>query len=184
MFSHLIITDIANCGPLLLPLNVYTIINSNDTLEGSSTTFVCLTAHPETAAVVYTSICNEDGFWEPLPTDICQLGMYDNIFIITLSNFKKIYAVDKTSMITLAAISSTCVFIFTSIVFFLFGYMCGYRQKCRKSGEQIAANINPIYTPGHMHAEITTEQVDSVDLTKNEAYDLVNIGPGISRHGH
>ena len=86
-------------------------------------------------------------------------------------------------MITLAAISSTCVFIFTSIVFFLFGYMCGCRQKCRKSGEQIAANINPIYMPGHnMHAEITTEQVDSVDLTKNEAYDLLNIGT--SRNGH
>ena len=62
--------------------------------------------------------------------------------------------------------------------------MCGCRQKCRKSGEQIAANINPIYMPGHMHAEITTEQVDSVDLTKNEAYDLLNIGPGTSRLGH
>ena len=85
MCSHLIIvrlyTGIANCGPLLLPLNGYTIINSNDTLEGSSTTFVCLTAHPETAAVVYTSICNQAGFWEPLPTDICQLGMYMIIFL-------------------------------------------------------------------------------------------------------
>ena len=36
--------------------------------------------------------------------------------------------------------------------------------------------------PGHMHSEITTEEVDSVDLTKNEAYDLVNIGT--SHHGH
>ena len=85
-------------------------------------------------------------------------------------------------MITLAVISSTCVFIVTSIVFYLFGYMCGCRQKCRKSGKQIAANVNPIYMPGHMHAEITTEQVDSVDLTKNEAYDLLNIGT--SHHGH
>ena len=88
---------------------------------------------------------------------------------------------DKASTITPTAISSTCVFIFTSIVFFLFGYACGFRQKCRK---QIAANVNPIYEntmPGHMHAEITTEQVDSVDLTKNEAYDLLNIGT--SHHG-
>ena len=89
-------------------------------------------------------------------------------------------------MITLAAISSTCVFIFSSIVFFLFGYACGCRQKCtRKSGKQIAANVNPIPVyentmPGR--AEITTEQVDSVDLTKNEAYDLLNIGT--SHHGH
>ena len=89
---------------------------------------------------------------------------------------------DKASTITLTAVSSTCVFIFTFILFFLFGYACGFRQKCRK---QIAANVNPIYEntmPGHMHAEITTDQVDSVDLTKNEAYDLVNIGT--SRHGH
>ena len=59
--------------------------------------------------------------------------------------------------------------------------MCGCRQKCRKSGEQIAANVN---MPGHMHAEITTEQVDSVDLTKNEAYDLLNIGTSRLTHGH
>ena len=63
--------------------------------------------------------------------------------------------------------------------------MCGFRQKRRKSGKQIAANVNPIPVyentmPGR--AEITTEQVDSVDLTKNEAYDLLNIGT--SHHGH
>ena len=89
---------------------------------------------------------------------------------------------DKVSTITPTAVSSTCVFIFTSILFFLFGYACGFKQKCRK---QIAANIfNPIYEntmPDHTHAEITTEQVDSVDLTKNEAYDLLNIGT--SHHG-
>ena len=77
--SNIYYTDnIVNCGPLLLPLNGYAIINSNDTLEGSSTTFVCLTA---LTAVVYTSICNQTGDWEPLPTDICQFGIIISCFL-------------------------------------------------------------------------------------------------------
>ena len=71
---------LVNCGSPLLPPNGY-IIQSNDTTEGSSISFVCLTAHPETA-VVYTSTCNQAGDWEPRPTDICQLGMCDNIIVM------------------------------------------------------------------------------------------------------
>ena len=65
------------CGPLLLPPNGY-ITYSNDTLEGASISFVCITAHSETA-VVFTVVCNQMGHWEPSPFDICQLGMYNNM---------------------------------------------------------------------------------------------------------
>ena len=40
----------------------------NDTIEGSSMFFICLTSDPE---VVYTTICNQEGDWEPRPADIC-----------------------------------------------------------------------------------------------------------------
>ena len=76
--------------------------------------------------------------------------------------------------VTLSVVSSISVFFLTSILFFLFGYVCGCRQKCSKSGRQISENVDPVYestTPGP--AELTIEQVD---LTKNEAYDLFNIG--------
>ena len=66
--------------------------------------------------------------------------------------------------VTLAVISSISVFIFTSIVFFLFGYVCHCRQEYRKSGRQISENMMP---------ELTTERVD---LTRNEVYDIFKIG--------
>ena len=82
--------------------------------------------------------------------------------------------VDKgacSSTLTLAVVSSTCVFIFTSILFFLFGYACG-----RKSGKKISENVNPI-----IH-ENTIPGPELMDLTKNEAYDLLNTrGTGISQ---
>ena len=34
--------------------------------------FICLTSYPE---IVYTTVCNPAGDWEPHPIDIC-LGMY------------------------------------------------------------------------------------------------------------
>ena len=76
--------------------------------------------------------------------------------------------------VTLAVVSSVSVFFLTSIIFFLFGYVCGCRRKCSKSDRQISENVDPVYEntmPGP--AELTTEQVD---LTKNEAYGLFNIG--------
>lgn len=73
--------------------------------------------------------------------------------------------------VTLAVVSSLSVFILTAILFFLFGYICGCRQKCRKSDGQISENISPIY--GTTVPELTIEQVD---LTKNEAYGFLNIG--------
>ena len=41
--------------------------------------FVCLTSHSETA-IVYTTVCKQEGDWEPHPIDMCQLGMH-NIYI-------------------------------------------------------------------------------------------------------
>ena len=69
-----------------------------------------------------------------------------------------------TNAIILAVVSSISVFICTSIVFFLFGYVCRCRQECRKSGRQISEYTMP---------EVTTEQVD---LRRNEAYDIFKIG--------
>ena len=74
--------------------------------------------------------------------------------------------------VTLAVGSSVSVFLLTAILFFLFGYVCGCRQKCRKSGD--GWNVNPVHEntmPGP--AVLTTEQVD---LTINEAYGLFNTG--------
>ena len=78
-----------------------------------------------------------------------------------------------TSMLTLAVLPSmcTCVLVSTSILFFLFGYVCG-----RKSGKKISENVNQI-----IH-ENTMSGPELMDLTKNEAYDLLNTrGIGISQ---
>ena len=72
-----------NCGPPLLPPNGY-IFFSNDTIEGLSISFICLTSYPETA-IIYTTVCNQTGVWEPDPIDICQLGRCI-IIIYTLDN--------------------------------------------------------------------------------------------------
>ena len=151
------------CGLPLLP----PIIVSNDTIESSSMSFICPTFDPET---VYTTVCNQEGDWEPRPVDICQLGMYNNLLLIItfsiLSYTKFMATANKTMLdsLTLAAIFSISVFIFTSIVFFLFGYVCRCRQEYRKSARQISENTMP---------ELATEQVD---LTRNEAYDIFKIG--------
>ena len=83
---------------------------------------------------------------------------------------------DKTTAmldaVTLAVVSSISVFIFTSIVFFLFGYACGCRQRQRKSGRQISKN-SPVYE--NAVPNLTTEQAD-LELTRNEAYGSLNVG--------
>ena len=62
---------LVNCGSPPLPPNGFIIV-PNNTIEGSLMSFICLTSDPET---VYTTVCNQEGDWEPHPTDICQLGM-------------------------------------------------------------------------------------------------------------
>ena len=74
--------------------------------------------------------------------------------------------------VTLAVVSSISVFIFTSIIFFLFGYACGCRQRQRKSGRQISEN-SPVYE--NTVPNLTTEQAD-LELTRNEAYGSLNVG--------
>ena len=87
-----------NCGPPLLPSNGY-IVLSNDTIEGSSISFICLTPHSETVTLFIT-VCNQTGVWEPHPIDICQLGMfimitirdtYSILYIIIYSEQKQPY---------------------------------------------------------------------------------------------
>ena len=57
------------------------------------------------------------------------------------------------------------------------GYVCRCRQSCRKLDKQITENFNPIIIllcENTMSGpELTTEEVD---FTKNEAYDVLNIG--------
>ena len=67
-------------------------------------------------------------------------------------------------------VSSISVFILTSFTFLLFGYICGWRQRCKtpsRSGEQTIEN-SPVYES--VVPTITTEQAD-LKLEKNEAYD-------------
>ena len=74
--------------------------------------------------------------------------------------------------VTLAVASSVSVFLLTSIVFFLFGYACGCRQRQRKSGRRISEN-SPVYE--NTVPNLTTEQAD-LELTRNEAYGSLNVG--------
>ena len=82
------------------------------------------------------------------------------------------------SMLALVVLSSVTAFFLTSITFFFIGYVCGCRQRCRKSadGQISSKNVDPVYennVPGP--AVLTTEQV-AMDLTINEAYGSFNIG--------
>ena len=74
-------------------------------------------------------------------------------------------------MLALVVLSSVSAFFLTSISFFLFGYICGCRQKCRKSadGQISSENVDLVYennVPGP--AVLTTKEV-AMDLTINEA---------------
>ena len=118
----------------MLPLSGYMILSNDttDTTEGSSISFVCLTSHSETATV-YTTVCNQEGHWEPYPLNICQLGnndLHNNTLNYCFLYPTKFMATANKAMldaVTLAVISSLSAFILTAILFFLFGYIYGYR---------------------------------------------------------
>ena len=118
----------------MLPLNGYIILanDTTDTTEGSLISFVCLTSHSETATV-YTTVCNQEGDWEPHPVNICQLGnnyLHNNTLNCCFLYPTKFMATANKAMldvVTLVVISSLSVFILTAILFFLFGYIYGCR---------------------------------------------------------
>ena len=111
------------CGPLLLPPNGY-ITYSNDTLEGASISFVCITAHSETA-VVFTVVCNQMGHWEPSPFDICQLGMYNNMHNTIIYEIIIMYAANKGTLYTYSSIG--CSGVISSCVHPYLHYILSFR---------------------------------------------------------
>ena len=82
-------------------------------------------------------------------------------------------ATSMLDAVTLAVVSSISVFLLTSIIFFLFGYAYGCRQGQRKSDREISEN-SPVYENAVLN--LTTEQAD-LELTRNEAYGSLNVGP-------
>ena len=83
-----------------------------------------------------------------------------------------------TVTLTVIILSSISISILTSVVFFLFGYACGWRQRCKASesvsGGQAISDNNPVHYE-RVVPNITTERAD-LKLTKNEAYASLNIG--------
>ena len=118
-----LILVISICGLPPLPPNGFVIV-SNDTIERSSMSFICPTFGP-----IYTTVCNQEGDWEPRPVDICQLGMHNiynnnintlNYCFLYPTKFMAIATANIAMLdaVTLSVISSISAFIFTSIAFF------------------------------------------------------------------
>ena len=95
---------------------------------------------------------------------------------------------DTCDRVTTALVSSTTVFLVTSVVFILIGFLCG-RFMLSRSNEQSSklkfeskcksAQDNQSSQPGHVYEAVTSKMIvnyfpgQNLDLMENVAYDFV-----------
>ena len=76
--------------------------------------------------------------------------------------------------VLVTAVVSSVMFILGSMVFFIFGYICGYNRKQRRTADVIGAT-QPIQIYEEIHQPSTIPVTDQdVELNENVAYGSVN----------
>ena len=177
-----------NCGPPSPPPNCHIIESYTNTLEGAEVMFLCQDTfqfgqQSLCMEVNITTVCNKEGKWEPIADDIntcAGLRGLSGTIIITVTFFINNYfryvcfwftahSLSKDGIIAIA--SSICIFILTSILFSLFGYLCRRNQEQKKSPSS-ANKPAPIYE----NVQIKND-TEMMDLETNVAYSPVQQQP-------